>query len=133
MPILGFDERFAALVESGEKTQTIRKPRAQPIRRGDRLYFYTGPYRKGERLKIGEGRCTRVRLIRFQNVMGRRVCFVGNRGRAQRRYRQTQHGADKFAQADGFRSFDEMVGYIEGAYGLPFEGSLIEWELTDGV
>lgn len=41
MPALSFHKRFAGMVESGEKRQTIRKRRKHPIKLGDRLYFYT--------------------------------------------------------------------------------------------
>jgi hypothetical protein len=51
MPALDFQARFAPLVESGEKRQTIRKRRKRPIGVGQTLYLWTG-----QRLPQNHGR-----------------------------------------------------------------------------
>ena len=51
---MGFQSQFAAAVESGEKTQTIRATRVYPIEKGDRLFLWTG-LRTTQARKLGEG------------------------------------------------------------------------------
>jgi len=42
MPSVNYKKRFVPDVESGIKKQTIRKKRKNPIKPGDKLYFFTG-------------------------------------------------------------------------------------------
>jgi len=42
MPALNFQSRFADLVASGKKRQTIRPVRRHPIKAGDLLHLFTG-------------------------------------------------------------------------------------------
>lgn len=36
-----------------------------------------------------------------------------------------------FARADGFQRLDEFMDFFSHTYGLPFEGRLIKWEMTE--
>ena len=56
MPALNFQKQFVPLIESGEKRQTIRSQRKQPIKVGDLLYLYTGQRTKNCR-KLAESIC----------------------------------------------------------------------------
>lgn len=109
MRVLMFKDRFASLVESGEKTRTIRKhARCKP---GDTLSLrqWTGrPYRSKQRV---------LRTAICRNVVP--VLIVpGTSGAA----------FEDLAKADGFSSFAEMKRWFAEVHGLPFEGEMIVWE-----
>ena len=115
MPALNFSERFAAAVESGEKCQTIRKQRKNPIKVGDPLYLYTGMRTKQCR-KLKETKCTGVYpvLIVYGGLMlCRSFCSTGYMKEIVRR--------------DGFDNPDEFFEWFKDHYGLPFRGVLIRW------
>ena len=58
MPALNFQKRFADLVESGEKCQTIRKcsKDGRDPKVGDTLYLYTGQRPKEKHCNDAEAR-----------------------------------------------------------------------------
>jgi hypothetical protein len=127
VPALSFNARFADLVESGQKTQTIRAPRKRPIICSDRLYLYTGMRTKGCR-KLGEGLVERVELIRLD----RRGCSAGEEHPHPMRgagIHLSWHAVDRLALADGFTGSRDMLDWFEKTHGLPFTGSLIRWRL----
>ena len=123
MPAYNFMERFAPLVESGEKRQTIRKT-DKGAKPGDIAYLYTGQRTKQCR-KLGEGTITSVRPIQLLKtdlripyaILGTRELFWD--------------ALSELARADGFAYGQEMVSWFEQRYGLPFCGFLHEWELLD--
>lgn len=115
MPIIGFQQRFADLVEHGQKRQTIRKYRKHNPKTGDILYLYTGLRTKRAR-KIGERVCTRT--ANFE------ITASGKLKLDRIRILNTA----EFAIADGFESKTDMVRWFEETHGLPFAGILIEWE-----
>ena len=118
--VLNFKKQFAALVESGEKTQTIRAPRKRPICPGDPLRLYTGMRRPECRL-LGDAICTSVTPIRIDYGVGTpRVIFLN-----ERRLYSTE--AIVFARADGFDRLSHMLDFFEREHGLPFVGVLIKW------
>ncbi len=119
MPSLNFMERFAGMVERGEKLQTIRRVRKRPIKVGDTLQLYTGQRSKACR-KLGEGRCVQVREIRL-TAIGFSDRIEGEILSPQQRLR--------LANRDGFSTAAEFLAFFADHYGLPFEGVLIEWEL----
>jgi predicted transcriptional regulator len=63
MPLIGFTV-FKDKILSGEKTQTIRKLRKNPIIVGDHLYLYWH-LRQKDCEKLGEATCTEVFQIRI--------------------------------------------------------------------
>ncbi len=116
MPALSFRERFADLVETHAKRQTIRGVWKRPIKSGDTLYLYTGMRTKRCR-KLRMASCLDVRPITL--YAGHYVLTVGGYG-----------GFDtlnRFARDDGFDSWEEMREWFKAKYGLPFEGVLITW------
>lgn len=124
MPLLGFQSRFAPLVESGQKRQTIRAYRkdGRDPKVGDRLYLWTGLRQPGAR-KLGEAIVTNVRAVELNRhgaLCLDRMPIYPNRFNA-------------IAQADGFNGTNdvapmaEMIEWFENAHGLPFSGLLIEW------
>ena len=64
MPSLNFT-KFTDKILSGEKRQTIRLSRKHPIKRGDKLYLYTGMRTKNCK-KLGEAVCSEVVPIKIQ-------------------------------------------------------------------
>lgn len=122
MPLLGFQARFAPLVESGRKRQTIRayrKDGRDPVV-GDRLYLWTGLRQPGAR-KLGEAICTSARPITLRLEHG-----AGLFGMFDER-RIPIDELEEIAMRDGFYGSEEMVDWFEKAHGFPFRGLLIEW------
>lgn len=125
MPAYNFKRRFVKKVESGQKTQTIRKIRKYPTKKGQTIYLWTGLRTKRAR-RLGIGMITSVEPF-FLPEPG---CFrVGDD------YTHDWYLADDdetglmLAQADGFDDWDSFVWFFETHYGLPFEGELIKWRL----
>ena len=127
MPSLNFMERFAGLVERGEKLTTIRKVRKRPIKISDTVHLYTGQRTKACR-KLGVGRCMQVRAILIKPLFNPpdTVPMIFLDGRPLPAWR-----LPAFTTADGFDHFDDFTAFFTKQYGLPFEGVLIEWELED--
>ena len=119
MPALNFKKEFTGLVESGRKTQTIRRPRRYPIKPMDALYLYTGMRTKGCR-KLGEGICHGVDPIGiFADG-----CIV----------RATWYSIQDMkiiARNDGFDCPEDFISFFLKNYSLPFWGRLIWWKLED--
>ena len=126
MPAYNFQARFAALVESGRKQQTIRQT-AKGAKPGATAYLYTGQ-RTANCRKLGEGVITEVRQIEIgRNGCGEPYANVtGPDGVA--RHVVHKH-LDALAEADGFSSRAEMIEWFEAQYGLPFRGYLHEWSI----
>ena len=110
MPAINFKPQFAALVESGAKTQTIRKTNRFKI--GDVVQLYTGQRTKQCR-KLGEGVVEMV--LPFYMSRSPLLC---------------RDAYAAIAMADGFANADEMFDWFEKQHGLPFEGWLIKWRLN---
>lgn len=106
--LINFQARFAAAVESGQKRQTLRRPRKTPIRPGDTLRLYTGLMHKGARL-LREVECVFVEPICFTEC--------GAYG----------YNVHDFAKADGFKDWWEMRNWFHKQYGLPVSLILIKW------
>lgn len=120
-PAYNFTKRFAGLVESGQKRQTIRpygERRHADV--GDRIQLYTGMRTRACRKLLNPDpvccACLAVEIRRYKS--GRRTLKVTGTGALD---------LGDVAQADGFGSTDELIDWIEGAYGLPFDGVLIRW------
>jgi hypothetical protein len=124
MRVLMFQPRFARLVESGQKTQTIRaKARCNP---GDTLSLreWTGkPYRSKQRV-IREARCRGVEPI----TIGYAGMVPGYKFDGEWCVNHVLR--DDLAKRDGFQHFHEMLDWMKATHGLPFEGELITWEAT---
>lgn len=127
MPALNFKAQFAEDVELGVKRQTIRAPRRDGrahCRVGDIIRLYTGMRTKGCRL-LGEATVTAIRTVKIEptgmELDGRPLyATLGSRD-------QIDPTDNEFAQADGFDSFMDMADWFRDAYGLPFEGVVIQW------
>ncbi len=124
MPAYNFKKQFAAAVESGTKTTTIRPPRKRTTRVGDILYLYTGQRTKQCR-KLGEAECISVSPIDilWSDMEEKSAMVRLNEGPA--------HLIELIllAHADGFSCVSEFLWFFIRQYGLPFHGELICWKL----
>jgi len=126
MPALNFQARFVPKIKSGEKWQTIRRPRARgkDPKPGQPLMLYTG-MRTKQCQKIGDAICARVQPVaiyadRIELDPGDQLLRV---------LLQTPDELEWFAQADGFPNWEEFRGFFEGSdrRGLPWFGFVIYW------
>ena len=122
MPALNFQKRFATLVESGRKRQTIRPEGKRSYRSGKTLYLYVGQRTQHCR-KLGEAVCRAVKPI----VINPEGVWVGG---------ERLYGAklEAFARADGFASSAEFRDFFQRRYNYhtePFYGRVIEWEMVE--
>jgi hypothetical protein len=131
MPLLNFEHRFAAKIESGEKRQTIRTVRKYPIKTGDKLYLYTGARTKNCR------RLTTPRQFSIPFVFCKSVerIEIWNAGLSVRidGMELTNMEVLRLAEADGFKtkSISKTVlnffEFFRQSYGEYFKGVLIKW------
>jgi hypothetical protein len=123
MIAINFKEKFADLVATGKKTQTIRQTNRFKV--GDALQLYTGQRTKACR-KLGEAVVTEVIPVS--------ICYDGvSFTICDGFFFPSNEGTNNFAKKDGFKDFQEMKAFFVDQYGdLPFEGYLIEWQLKGG-
>lgn len=124
MPAYNFKERFAALVESGEKTTTIRRLRRRDNAMvGRTLQLYTGQRTPACRKLVDpDPVCVAVSAI----VIHSEARLVSLRGRMLR----GQALAD-LARADGFDDLVEFFEFFRRPDGSPFHGIFIKWRLSE--
>jgi len=134
MPALNFQARFAPLVESGEKRQTIRAYRkdGRDPKPGDTLYLYTGMRTKACRM-VGAASCRSVMPIGIDKDGGiwRGDCatieVLGKEFRVTGYELYGTAWCTRIARADGFDDVGQMRQWFEKTHGLPFEGLIIRW------
>jgi len=144
MPALNFQKQFAAAVESGEKRQTIRALRKNPIKAGDWLYLYTGQRTKWCRPLIVQRSVEVIRrfikgrplkhVVECQSVTPIKIepahvwlKDLPVRGNERRWRRLLVHDLQLFAEDDGFVLAEDLIDWFKKTHGLPFEGVLIRW------
>lgn len=127
-----FKPRFARLVESGEKTQTIRPLPKRIPRRGDTLSLreWTGkPYRSKQRVLL-ETRLEEIKVCIIDNhgimMQPRSGCLPDKHGAPHLSLGGEQ--ADRFARTDGFTDWNEMRDWFRAEHGLPFVGVVLYWD-----
>lgn len=121
MIVRTFMPRFAKLVESGEKLQTVRLTPKRMPKIGDviSLREWTGlPYRSPQRVLkesviIHLASCN---MDRYDQLIVGGTRITGPR-------------QDEFAVKDGFKDAQEMFDWFEETHGWPFEGILTVWKL----
>ena len=123
MPLLNFKPRFAPDVESGKKRQTIRPKRKYPVKRGDKLYLYTGCRTKQAR-KLGEAICKFTQDIEitcypYYDVMNLDIILDGQKLNSREK--------NNLIQNDGFIFENDFIYFFGTTYTLPFNGDLIKW------
>lgn len=79
MPALSFSV-YRKKLESGQKSQTIRKPRKNPIKIGDKLYIYWKKRSKNNKL-LGVTECTWTKFTLLKDVTDEEAMLDGFDGR----------------------------------------------------
>ena len=141
MPSLSFQSQFIELIQSGNKRQTIRPIRKNPIKAGDKLYLFTGlrtkkcmklitPYDSqfeytynGKKVSFNLDyvickSVERIRIFESEMKFGKHLHLTINGKR---------YMIDKIAINDGFSGMVDFIDFFKTKYGLPFEGVLIKW------
>ena len=116
MPAYNFKSQFAEAIRTGQKRQSIRKPRKRrPTVPGDRLNLYTGMRTKNCQL-LRSSFCKSVTsiMIRDAGIEIGGVCL-------------SWMDTEIMARDDGFESVVEFFAFFEAQYGLPVELELIRW------
>lgn len=122
MRVRNFQPRFAPLVKSGKKRQTMRLTPKRPCdmpKAGDVESWreWTGkPYRSKQN-----------ELIKVILLSVEKIWFTGDNilvGDQIIEWRPEE--MEEFAQADGFKDLKDMNDWFEKNHGLPFEGILIK-------
>ena len=108
-------------MRSGRKTQTIRAPWRNgrfPFKVGAVISLYTGMRTKACQ-KLGMGHCTKVQ--------GFTISVTGY-GRLEARL-LSDTDSERFARADGFDCWADMLQWFTATHGLPFTGHVVYWQL----
>ncbi len=123
MSVLMFQERFADKVATGVKRQTIRPTRKRPIKAGDFLSLrkWEGKAYRSKQIELATGTCIGVYDI---EILEHTAIIDGLD------YDRRGVGIHYFATADGFESWGHMRDWFKETHGLPFVGSLIQWNVT---
>ena len=122
MPALNFKARFAEMVETGAKRQTIRAMRkdGRDPAPGDVLHLYTGMRTKACR-KLREEVCTASEPI----GIGRDGFVLMGEGDGFKRLAPVE--IEDLARADGFDTVETFFEFFKQTHGIPFNGMLIKW------
>ena len=125
MVAFSFKKQHAAAVESGDKTQTMRKG-PQRAKVGDRLQLYTGQRTKACR-KLGEAVCIAAIPVRFNPTF-----FALDNEPLDYDLREVM------AIADGFKNWQKLVEFFFPVYwsetdptNADFVGYLYKWRLDN--
>ena len=110
------DPEYAKRTGIKAKTTTIRATRKHPIRKGERLYLYTGQRTKRCR-KLGEVVCAKVQNIIIVDTKESQIHLDG--------YVFEKGENNRIAREDGFKNADEMISWFRKVHGLPFYGQRI--------
>lgn len=105
----------------GSKTQTIRKPRKNPIRAGDKLQLYW-KQRSKESKNLFDAVCTETFFVELADDGRLQVWMDGEP--------MSRRSVGKIIHADGFGSAHEFRDWFVGHYNLstPTEFQVIRWK-----
>lgn len=117
MVAINFNQRFANMVQSGKKRQTVRRS-DHPAEAGKKLQLYTGQRTKDcRKLVYPDPVC----LLTDYCAIRKHYITFGNRDLHPR-------SSDDFAKADGFENYDEMYRWFAERYEADeFVGKVIKW------
>ena len=133
MPALNFTQ-FTDNILSGEKCQTVRLSRKHPIKRGNKLYLYTGMRTKGCK-KLGEAVCSKVVPIKLNKTKYWVVIEAefGKLSKWENGISKTLgwEGTNKLAREDGFDGYYSFADFFINTYKLKpgdsKEFNIIKW------
>ncbi len=113
-----FQPRFAKLVESGEKRQTIRKTPKRMPEAGDLIdcRMWSGkPYR------------SKQHHIRTEEIFAIHNIKISEKDLYLDGVKFHESSRNCVAKRDGFLDFEDMVKWFQKTHELPFNGILIVW------
>jgi hypothetical protein len=114
MPAINFQKQFVDKIISGEKRQTIRKKRKNPIKVGDSLTLFYGQRTK---------HCKEILKTTCKEILDIEIMYPGNVWINDKLLSEK----DDFAKQDGFKDFNEMFDWFYNRYGAVFIGQIIKW------
>lgn len=121
MPAYSFHERFIADVEAGRKQHTIRAKRKNAPRVGQTFHAYYA-MRNVHCRKLLSAPITKVEDIRIQVMTDQLWIWIES-------LFLDPAEVNRLAQADGFRSADDMAAWWRRVHGLgTFRGDVIHWD-----
>lgn len=122
MGLYNFKKQFVPLIESGEKTHTIRAIRKHPEKAGNTVHLYTGLRHKGARL-LFRSTCVKVEEITIDACGHECNCdgAIEINGVSL-----SKDECEALAKRDGFNDFNSMLDFWAGR--LPFKGHVIHWK-----
>ena len=111
-----FQPRFAPLVGSGKKRQTIRKTPKRMPKPGDVISCreWTGKAYRSTQWEIWRAEITEVSRV----LVSRNGVTIEGRD---------SWDLNRFAVHDGFADWEDLTEWFENTHALPFEGILIKW------
>lgn len=124
-----FQPRFAPLVASGSKTQTVRPPRKTPFQEGEIVSArqWSGVAYRSPQIEVA-----RVRIEAIHEVVisehGIDVEEPTNEVGELEWVDLEPEEVEAFAKDDGFEDWADMREWFRSTHGLPFRGELIRFE-----
>ena len=118
MPALNFQKQFVDPIKCGDKSQTIRSTRKNPIKKGDTLYLYTGMRTKS---------CEKIGVVLCKDVLNFKIQGDGLGCEIEQTPVYYMDHLNRIATEDGFEDWIEMVHWFVDTHGLPFKGNIIYW------
>lgn len=127
MALLNFSRpSFVKAILADTKHRTVRPRRKHPIRKGEKLYLYTG-LRTPAAKKLREVTCTGV-----QEVVLVQQASTGSSAFPLRIYLDgkllNRKALLQFVHSIGFVSPAECYAYFQSHYTFPFRGQVIDWQ-----
>lgn len=119
MPAYNFQKQFVAMILSGKKPHTIRKPRKRPTKVGDTIMMFVG-MRTKRCFQFAEARCIKVTPI-LLDPFGQTII-----NRETNQFFTKDELAD-LARHDGFEHFGLMFHFFTRYKKSELEMEIIEW------
>ena len=124
MPSISITKNFSKAVKSGEKNSHIIRHRTRPIVIGQKINRYDG-FRSNRQELIKTVECKSVdRINIYEGLLVTKGEFLGE---IYTFSTLTEEEKRELAHRNGFYNIHELIGFIIGTYGLPFEGVVIGW------
>jgi hypothetical protein len=125
MPALNFNNRFGQGVRDSEISMAIRRRKPGTFSYGCRVFLWENQRTKARRF-LGSERCIGVSDIIIIN--GRLMMDLSTKESAD--YWLDDETLESIARSNGYKSYAIMERYFSMRFSLPYEGTLIEWEIT---
>lgn len=118
MVAFNFKPAFAPKIKARTKLQTIRQ--SQRCKAGDPMQLYTGLRTKAAKKIMPDVKCEVVYPLR---IHADKVVFQAGQCHTLR----APADLERFANDDGFETWQDLVDFFHDHYALPFNGYLHRW------